>query len=331
MSRFDETVIIDVSHWSGVMNWELARTKIHAAYIKASENVSHVDRQYERNKSELTRLGIAWGAYHFFRGGNDPRRQARHFAGLVGGITPTGQYRLYSQLPPVLDVEVKPALQSREKFTDEILQFLREFKAVTGVDAWIYTRKTFWDSNVLRTNIGASHPLWTAHYNMAVAEPWIPLDWAAHGWKLWQYSADGNRRGREFGAQADNMDLNIYRGGLAKFNADFGLNLRPIGDEQPYVPPPGTGVPPADEQPPDKVGVLTTQFDGIRVRSDIIASAKYGPTPGRDYPATQIWFSLPKNTQVEVLEEVNDGRNVWVRVGQRQWMAKVYDDKIFLK
>jgi len=43
---------------------------------------------------------------------------------------------------------------------------------------------------------------------------WNPrLPAGATGWKVWQYSADGNKRASEFGASGNsNLDLNVFNG-----------------------------------------------------------------------------------------------------------------------
>jgi hypothetical protein len=69
---------------------------------------------------------------------------------------------------------------------------------------------------------------------------------------------------------------------------------------------------------------------GLRCRSAIIPSLKYGKTPGVAYSSSTVWFNLPYDTSVEVLETVVDGKNLWARVGQRQFCAIRYDDTIFL-
>ena len=41
-------------------------------------------------------------------------------------------------------------------------------------------------------------------------------------WVFWQFSADGNGRGPEFGASSKSIDLNYFNGDLAAFNAYIG-------------------------------------------------------------------------------------------------------------
>lgn len=313
MPDLDEVVIIDVSHWQGRMDWEKAKTKIHAAYIKASEGTAYVDDQYSRNNAELTRLGIPWGAYHFFRPEKEPRAQAKHFARLVGTYTPTGEYRFFSVLKPFLDIESRPIWMSKQAMLDAIGQFVREFQATTGEAIGIYTRASFWDAFLPRTDFG-EHWLWVAMYSDYAAEPIIPADWRECGktWKMWQWSADGNQKGPEYGATGSaSIDLNRYNGGLEAINRDYGLDLKPLGGEN-------------GGRKQRLISIYKT-ISAVNVRDNILPSAKDGPLPGKRYKKSTVWFTLPIGATIEALEEIEDGKNTWVRVGQRQVVAKRYD------
>lgn len=103
------------------------------------------------------------------------------------------------------------------------------------------------------------------------------------------------------------------------------------GKPTPPVPP--IVVPPLPEpEPITKIAEVKTVLEnGVRVRSAIISSAKYGPTPGVKYSPSSIWFILSKGDKVEVLETIKDGKNVWARIGQRQFIALKYDDLNLVK
>lgn len=99
---------------------------------------------------------------------------------------------------------------------------------------------------------------------------------------------------------------------------------------------PGTPVPqPPDPAPEDPEDIPVKIFhvkskDGLRCRSAIIPSVKYGRVPGKTYGSSTIYFVLPYNSPVEVLEVIEDGKNLWARVGQRQYCAIRYDDVTYL-
>lgn len=75
---------------------------------------------------------------------------------------------------------------------------------------------------------------------------------------------------------------------------------------------------------------LKVASDALNVRDEIIPSVKYGPTPGTAYRPSRVWFAVPRDTVVDVLQTIQDGKNTWVRVGIKQYMAKVYDDITYL-
>lgn len=88
----------DVSAWQGAVNWNLAKSHITGAVVKASEDGFGVDSQFTRNVQQLKALGIRWAAYDFVR--NCSAALYINTLRSVGGPT-SG--------PPVLDVEVPSA------------------------------------------------------------------------------------------------------------------------------------------------------------------------------------------------------------------------------
>jgi len=93
------------------------------------------------------------------------------------------------------------------------------------------------------------------------------------------------------------------------------------------LPPP----PPAKEPEMGQHTIYHVETSGLNVRDNIIPSRVFGKVPGKVYRSSKVWFTLSEGSQVEALEEVTDGPNVWVRVGQRQFVAKIYDNTVFLK
>jgi hypothetical protein len=142
---------------------------------------------------------------------------------------------------------------------------------------------------------------------------------------MWQYSADKNGRGKEFGAPCDDIDINKYNGGLDQFNKDFNLSLNPIED---VVTPPTPPPPPPPPAPITKVVQVLKTSGSVNVRDNIIKGKN--SSPKTVFKTSKIWMSLPGGKPVEVLDEIVDGQNIWVRVGQSQVMAKVYDGKTYL-
>ena len=100
-----EAVGIDVSHHQGKIDWidlldeSPLDTLINFVYCKATEGTTHVDTEWEYNKSQLSDLAVKHGAYHFLNTDSYSIPQAKHFLNHWNPSEFT--------LPPVLDVETE--------------------------------------------------------------------------------------------------------------------------------------------------------------------------------------------------------------------------------
>lgn len=56
---------IDVSHHQGTINWPLVKPQIDFAILRAGYGKNNIDKQFERNANECTKLGIPFGIYWF--------------------------------------------------------------------------------------------------------------------------------------------------------------------------------------------------------------------------------------------------------------------------
>ena len=78
----------------------------------------------------------------------------------------------------------------------------------------VYTRATWWNPNTVPQTWPKEYDLWVAHYTSAPEGtivgtkpvPWIPNDWGTEHYDFWQYSADGNMLGSEYGVESDSID-----------------------------------------------------------------------------------------------------------------------------
>lgn len=219
----------DVSRWNGKVDFSVMRTAgarfcfIRAGSIDNYSGVPYADVQFSRNKIEAPKH-LFVGAYWYFRPNHDPVKQANYFADLLAGTT--------FILPDVVDIECDGSLPPAAVH-DKLLSFADTLKARRRCSPIIYTRGAWWNENVASDPIFGELDLWVARYTQ-LAKPWgnagdqsylKPRDWTT--WRFWQFSADGNGRGVEFGAppppEADNsMDLNYFHGELAAFYAYIG-------------------------------------------------------------------------------------------------------------
>jgi len=192
---------IDVSkyqrfiHWPSVKAMQVKDVQIKFAFIKATEGLGSVDKQFRRNWSEAKKAGMTRGAYHFFLATKSGKAQALNFISAVN-LAP-------GDLPPVLDIEklygVKP-----EKMRKEINDWLRIVEQHYKVKPIVYSYVDFY-----QTNLGSSfdgYPLWAAHY-FEKENPRINRQWM-----FWQHN-DG---GRVNGIDAK-VDFNVFNGDSTAF------------------------------------------------------------------------------------------------------------------
>ncbi len=82
-NRLDSFAVhgIDLSHHQGRVDWnQIESQDIHFAFVKATEGGDHVDSLFAQNWSEMRRIGIKKGAYHFFRSNVGSEIQAENFS-----------------------------------------------------------------------------------------------------------------------------------------------------------------------------------------------------------------------------------------------------------
>ncbi len=192
---------IDVSkhqsyiHWPAVKSMNVQSIKIGFSFIKATEGLGNVDRQFRRNWVKAGEAKIPKGAYHFFIATKSGKAQAKNFINTV---------KLQrGDLPPVLDIEnlygAKP-----EKMRKEIKDWLRIVEDHYGVKPILYTYVTFYTS-YLKSEFD-EYPLWIAHY-LEKTRPRINRPWI-----LWQH----NERGRVNGIKS-RVDFNVFNGDSSDF------------------------------------------------------------------------------------------------------------------
>lgn len=183
---------IDISHHNGgrivwdslyVLTDRRGRTirDIHEAYdikpvsfvfIKATEGVSMVDKDFSRNWKEAGRSGLKRGAYHFFRSSKDGAAQAELFIRTVGDLR-------FKDLPPVLDIESIHRGGSRKRLNEEALKWLKVIESHYGKKPIVYSGVSF-ATDFLDKEITGNYPVWIAHYEKD--QP------SFEGWTWWQFT-----------------------------------------------------------------------------------------------------------------------------------------------
>ncbi len=192
---------IDVSRYQGFIDWPSVKQmkvqdiKLGFAFIKATEGLGNVDKQFKRNWKKAKEAGVTRGAYHFFLATKSGKTQAKNFISAVK-LEP-------GDLPPVLDIEqlygVAPAKMRKE--VQDWLTIVQDYYKVKPI---IYTYVNFYTR--FMSNEFDDYPLWAAHYlekdRPRINRPWI----------FWQH----NERGRVNGIVRP-VDFNVFNGDSSDF------------------------------------------------------------------------------------------------------------------
>ncbi|MBP3726228.1 MAG: glycoside hydrolase family 25 protein [Bacteroidaceae bacterium] len=188
---------IDISHHQGDIDWDalhnamVAKCPLRFILVKATEGKSYVDPKFKENFVHARDYGYLRGAYHYLSTKSTAREQAEFFIKTV---------RLEEgDLPPVLDVEERPADMSLLDFQREVLTWLHLVEEHYGVKPILYTYYKF-KENYLNDSRFDDYPFWIAHYYVR------HLTYEGE-WKFWQHTDAGQLPGIKV-----NVDLNVYNG-----------------------------------------------------------------------------------------------------------------------
>jgi lysozyme len=192
---------IDVSKYQSYIDWpsvkrmKVNNVKIGFAFIKATEGLGNVDRQFRRNWTKAADAKMIRGAYHFFLPTKSGKAQAQNFISTVK-LKP-------GDLPPVLDIEQLYGVRP-DKMRKEIKDWLRMVEDHYGIKPIIYTYVNFY-SRFLNEGFD-DYPLWVAHY-IERDKPRITRQWL-----FWQH----NEMGRVNGIVSP-VDFNVFNGDSTEF------------------------------------------------------------------------------------------------------------------
>ena len=213
---------IDVSKWQGKMDWSKTSSAgakfafIRAGSIDNYTGICYTDHQFEANQVAAEYMPI--GFYWYYRPNHNAVKQADYFCNLIRDKP--------DKLPPVLDLENSGRL-SAAGVTASAANFVLRVNDNLGVLPLLYSRGAWLNANTVPDDFMKLLDLWIARYTFK-GKPWgnilpwpdkpsiNPRDYDT--WKFWQWSADGNGRGPEFGASSKSIDLNRFNGDQAAFD-----------------------------------------------------------------------------------------------------------------
>lgn len=194
--------LIDVSNHQGIVSWDaVAASGIVGAFSKCTEGAYYRDPYFSRNWSEMKRVNLLKGAYHFARpSSGTPDAEAAYFLDAVdraGGLE-TGDIL-------VLDLEDTNyhgggSYGSAGAWALGFCQYLEE---AVGFAPVVYWAPWYRPDDIAAVADLANYPLWIAAYQVTM--PPAPAPWSVVS--FWQHSSTG----RVPGVNGD-CDLNVFNG-----------------------------------------------------------------------------------------------------------------------
>ena len=188
---------IDISHYQGKIDWEQLKNAmikgcpVRFVIIKSTEGSSRLDENFRENFNQARDFGFIRGVYHFWSNKSTAREQAYYFLDQV--------HLTDGDLPPVLDIEHKPADKSVEDFQRDVLTWLHIVEDKDHVNPVIYTYYKF-KEQYLSAPVFEDYPYWIAHYYVDKVQ-------YKGKWKFWQHTDVGKLPGIK-----GYVDFNIYNG-----------------------------------------------------------------------------------------------------------------------
>jgi len=188
---------VDVSHHNPILNWsEVKSQNIHFAYAKATEGITHDDRNYIYNYQQAKENNVKIGAYHFYSFGVSGRDQAKHFIRTV-------KYES-GDLIPAIDIEHSPS-NPYTKDTTFIRMIIKELVVLEnelyehyGVHPIIYTNRDCYNLYI-KENFSENF-IWICSLDEE------PKDEEIKNWIIWQFTHKG-----ELPGIVGNVDFNYFR------------------------------------------------------------------------------------------------------------------------
>lgn len=179
----------DISHHQSTVDFKQMSSVIRLLIIRATYGRS-ADERYAKRPALARSVGMAVGAYHFFRAGHI-EEQADFF---LETVRPTNGSLC------VLDWEREG--ENPLPSADDALTWLNRVKAKTGVAPLLYSTTALLDAHVPSGHGLHAFPLWLARYplvNGSMVPSWtsdlrigsLPKGWDPNSVLLWQYTGAG--------------------------------------------------------------------------------------------------------------------------------------------
>lgn len=223
--------IIDISRYQYPLDLPVMwAAGVRLVYIRCTVGNYYTDTRFTQFWDELRAFGFKVGVYHV----NTPEYSVSSQMDRLFG--PLGLNGRIPDVPICLDCELTRE-QNKTTITANILGCLADIEDLDGRVPSVYTRGSWWNVNVNPSNLFEKYPLWVARY-ANVDHPWNDApNLKPHSfsdWVLWQWSADGNWQGSNYGVGSASVDLNKGKGAtLAEVIAKLQGEPLPPPDPEP--------------------------------------------------------------------------------------------------
>jgi GH25 family lysozyme M1 (1,4-beta-N-acetylmuramidase) len=179
--------LIDISNWNEINDWDLVANSVSGVLMKTSQNTWE-DFSFRNNYKNARSKNLPIGLWHFYQPNVSYVNQVKAYLNIYNSLPIKHRPMLdceeinyyYDDNGTSVHVEIYPP--SKSEYTKWIRGFLQEVENSTGLVPMIYTRKSFWDQWIERSNEWNHYPLWVANYG--ATKPALPLDWT--DWFFWQ-------------------------------------------------------------------------------------------------------------------------------------------------
>ena len=187
---------LDVSNYQGNINFAPAKKAGYdTAIILAGDGYNNftsptLNKQYQAAKAANMNIGF----YYVLRPNLSIKQQAQNFWNDIKGKN----YDVY----PVLDVEISSGDQD---ITGQVLEFMKDFKSLSGLNCIIYTSYNF--ANTHLDSKLAPYKCWIADWGISS----VPSNkiWNKKDYVGWQYTGSGKIKGL-----SNSLDLNKFTSGI---------------------------------------------------------------------------------------------------------------------
>lgn len=288
---------IDISKWQVSFDPTVNPDDIHFVVMRAGYGI-FPDPIFDKLHDSIQPIEVR-GIYHYFRSEWDWKSQADFFLTLVENKG----FHFYA-----LDIETGDNVRSRT-FAQGAEQWLKYVAEKSGKPVILYTNPAVYNGWLKPYgNWMTQYPLWLAQYWLQPdrnKKPGLPT--GVTDWKIWQYSADGNFKGKEYGVGSRHIDLDVFNGTVEELHQWVGLDTAAVTTP--------AATPPTEEETVAVSGEIDYDLLAQKLAplvapivARMVPKLSGGPSTGRPATSGGVAFGLPMAEEEEepaLVDEIN--------------------------